>query len=188
MSLKVLVIPEDPANNGFILQPLVERMLAECGRPRAKVKILERPRPQGYDHAKALLRTQLFEEYGFMDLFLFLPDGDGKDRSAEFLSLEQDAAGWGIRLFCCAAVEEVETWLLAGHRDRLEGRRWQDVRSDVSVKENVFESFLARYGSPKAPGKGRNLLMARTLSAYGSLLQLCPELAELERRIRESLG
>jgi hypothetical protein len=188
LSLKVLVIPEDPANNGFILQPLVKRMLAECGRPRVKVTVLGRPRPQGYDHAKKLLRTQLFEEYGFMDLFLFLPDGDGKDRSAEFQSLEQEAAGWGVRLLCCAAVNEVETWLLAGHRNRLEGRRWQDIRSDVSIKENVFAPFLARYGSPKAPGGGRDLLMAKTLNGYSSLLQLCPELAELERRIRETLG
>jgi len=123
-----------------------------------------------------------------MDLFLFLPDGDGKDRSAEFQSLEQEAEGWGVRLFCCAAVHEVETWLLAGHRDHLEGRRWQDVRDDVSIKENVFIPFLARYGNSKAPGKGRDLLMAKTLSGYGSLLQLCPELAELERRVREILG
>ncbi|MEA2601953.1 MAG: hypothetical protein QOF89_2945 [Acidobacteriota bacterium] len=188
MSLKVLVIPEDPANNGYILQPLVERMLTECGRPRAKVTVLRRPRPQGYDHAKKLLRTQLFEEYRFMNFFLFLPDGDGKDRSAEFQSLEREAEGWGIRLVCCAAIHVVETWLLAGHQDRLEGRRWQDVRSDVSVKKNVFAPFLARYGNPKAPGGGRDLLMAKTLSGYRSLLKRCPELAELERRIREALG
>jgi hypothetical protein len=122
-----------------------------------------------------------------MNLFLFLPDGDGKDRSAEFQSLEGEAEGQGIRLLCCAAIHEVETWLLAGHWDRL-GRRWQDVRSDVSVKENVFASFLARYGNPKAPGGGRDLLMTKTLSGYGSLLQLCPELADLERRVRQTLG
>lgn len=187
MSLKVLVIPEDPVNNGFILQPLVKRMLAECGRPRAKVTVLGRPRPQGYDHAKVLLRAQLFEEFGFMDLFLFLPDGDGKDRSAEFQALESEAERRGVRLLCCAAIQEVETWLLAGHVGRLE-RRWQDVRSDVSVKENVFASFLSRYGNSKAPGEGRDLLMAKTLRGYGSLLRRCPELAELERRIRETLG
>ena len=45
-----------------------------------------------------LLRTQLFEEYRFMNLFLFLPDSDGKDRSAEFQSLEREAEGWGIRI------------------------------------------------------------------------------------------
>lgn len=30
--------------------------------------------------------------------------------------------------------------------------------------------------------------MQQTLSNYRSLLKLCPELAELERRIRETLG
>jgi len=188
LSLKALVVPEDPVNDGFILQPLVERMLAECGRPRAKVKVLDKPRPQGYDHAKTLLRTQLFERYRFMNLFLFLPDSDGRDRSAEFQSLEREAEGSGIRLICCAAIHVVETWLLAGHLDRLEERRWQDVRSDLSVKKNVFAPFLARYGNPKAPGGGRDLLMAKTLSGYSSLLKRCPELAELERRIREALG
>ena len=90
-------------------------------------------------------------------------------------------------MICCAAREEVEIWLLAGHASKLD-RPWNEVRADVSVKENVFDSFLAQYGNPKAPGEGRNLLMAKTLSSYGALLQLCPELAELERRIREALG
>ncbi len=187
MSFDVLVVPEDPANNGYILRPLVSRILAACGKTNAKVTVLSNPRAKGYQHAKALLRSQVFARYRHMSLLLFLPDADGKDRSAEFRALEQEADPQGIRLLCCAAREEVEVWLLAGHRERL-GQPWQAVRSDTSVKENVFQPFLQVHGNPKAPGGGRDMLMGQTLNGYGALLQLCPELAELERRIREFFG
>ncbi len=185
MSFDVLVIPEDPSNNGYILKPLVSRILAMCGKPNARVTVLTNPRAQGYEHAKSLLRGQLFERYRHMNLFLFLPDADGKDRSAEFRGLEEEADRQGVRLLCCAAEQEVEVWLLAGYRDRLEAR-WQEVRSDISVKENVFFRFLADHGNAKAPGGGRDVLMNQALNGYGALLQLCPELADLERRIREA--
>ena len=185
MSFDVLVVPEDPTYNGYVLKPLVSRMLAECGRANARVTVLPNPRARGYEHAKALLRHQLFDRYRHMNLLLFLPDADGKDRSAEFKALEEEASQQKARLLCCAAQQEVEVWLLAGHRNRLPGRRWQQIRGDTAAKENVFEPFLAAYGNPKAPGGGRDFLMAETLTGYDALLQLCPELAELERRIRE---
>lgn len=186
MSFDVLVVPEDPANNGYILKPLVSRMLSECGKPNAVVTVLSNPRAQGYEHAKRLLQTRIFEAYRHMNLLLFLPDADGRDRRDEFGSLEGEAARRGVRLLCCAAVQEVEAWLLAGHRNRL-GQDWREVRDDVSVKENVFQPFLTKHGNLKAAGGGRDVLMRETLSGYGSLLQLCPELEDLERRIREIL-
>ena len=123
-----------------------------------------------------------------MNLFLFLPDADGKDRSAELRALEADANRQGVRLLCCAAEQEVEVWLLAGHQNRLPSQSWSAIRSDTSVKENVFHPFLAAHGNPKAPGGGRDVLMGQTLNGYGALLRLCPELAELERRIRDLFG
>ncbi len=162
-------------------------MLMACGKANARVIVLPEPSPKGYEHAKALLRNQLFDSYRHMNLLLFLPDADGKDRSAEFSGLESEARRQGVRLLCCAAKEEVEVWLLAGHRESLEGRRWREVRDDPSVKENVFFPFLRRHGDPKAPGEGRERLMAETLKGYDALLRLCPELADLERRIREVL-
>jgi hypothetical protein len=187
LSFKVLVVPEDPTNNGYILKPLVSKILSRCGKPNARIDVLDDPRVSGYEHAKTLLRTQLLEDYGFMDLILFLPDADGKDRAAEFRSLEEEAGRQGVRLLCCAAKQEVEVWLLAGYRDRLDVR-WQELRLDRSVKENVFQPFLRAHGNPKAPGGGRDVLMTQTLNGYGALLQLCPELAELERRVREILA
>jgi hypothetical protein len=189
LSFRVLVVPEDSTNNGYILGPLVEKILARCGKPKARIDVLDDPRVMGYEHAKKLLRTQLFEQYRFMDLFLFLPDADGKgeSRMAELRALEDEASRQGARLLCCAAQQEVEVWLMAGHRHLL-GRPWQEIRSDASVKENIFERFLATHGNPQASGGGREKLMVENLSGYDALLKLCPELAELERRIREILG
>jgi hypothetical protein len=187
LSFDVLVVPEDPSNNGHILKPLVLRLLAECGKPNAGVTVLPNPRTKGYEHAKALLRNQLFDDYRHKDLILFLPDADGKDRSGEFQALEAEAGDRGVRLLCCAAQQEVEVWLLAGHRDRLPAT-WQEVRADTSAKERFFEPFLSAYGVRSRRGGGRDLLIQQTLSNYRSLLALCPELAELERRIREALG
>ena len=70
MSFNVLVVPEDPANNGYILKPLISRMFAECGKTNAKVTVLTNPRAKGYEHAKGLLRNQLFERYRHMTWFI----------------------------------------------------------------------------------------------------------------------
>ena len=102
MSFRVLVIPEDPTQNGYILKPLVEAVLANCGKPRAKVTILPNPRVQGYEDAKQAIEESIFEAYSHMHLLLFLPDADGKDRSAEFAVLNQTTAA-GDTLLCCGS-------------------------------------------------------------------------------------
>ena len=184
MSFKVLVVPEDPTNNGYILQPLVTRMLEGCGRPQGKVTVLTNPKTAGYDHAKAILIDQVFDRYSHYDLLLFLCDADGKDRTAAFANLEAQGTEKQVRLICCAAIQEVETWLLAGHTNNL-NREWAEVRADVSVKENVFDPFMAQHGDSRRPGGGRDLLMKDTLQNYAGLLERCPELRSLENRIRE---
>lgn len=186
MSLKVLVVPEDPTYNGYILRPLVDRMLRECGRPNAKVEVLTNPKANGYAHAKALLVDQVLDRYAHFDVLLFLPDADGRDRTGEFASLEAGARDRGVELVCCAAVQEVEAWLLAGHLDKL-SVSWSDVRSNTSVKESVFAPFLARHGDLRRAGGGRDVLMQETPRNYSGLVQRCPELAELEHRVRALL-
>jgi hypothetical protein len=61
MSFKVLIIPEYPTNNGYILKPLIKRMMKECGKPNAQVDVLSNPRVQGYDNAKTLRSETIFE-------------------------------------------------------------------------------------------------------------------------------
>jgi hypothetical protein len=40
----------------------------------------------------------------------------------------------------------------------------------------------------RRPGGGRDMLMKETLANYQGLLERCPELAELEKRICEALS
>jgi hypothetical protein len=186
VSFNVLVVPEDPTYNGYILRPLVEHLLSECGKPNSKVKVLDTPRARGYEHAKALIVDEVIEAWAHFNLLLFLPDADGKDKSAEFQYLESKARGRGVQLFCCAAVEEVEAWLLAGHIDKLQPS-WSEIRSNTSVKELVFQPFLKTHGDSKRAGGGRDLLMKETLENYAGLIGRCPELSELQARITLSL-
>jgi hypothetical protein len=184
LSCRVLVIPEDPTHNGDILSPLVSRLLRECGKANARVTVLPNPKVSGFEHACGAMPT-IVERYKHFDLLLFLPDADGKHRSRldVFAGLESKL---GPKLICCAAVEEVEAWLLAGHVAKL-GRPWSEIRADVSVKENVFIPFLRERGNPRQPGGGREILMQETLANYRGLLERCPELAELQRRVCEAL-
>lgn len=184
MSYRVLVIPEDPTYNGYILKPLVERMFEELGKPRAKVTVLTNPKLNGYDHAVRALREDLPIRYAHFDLWLFLPDAD---RATDPRSLEADLASQGIPLVCCAAQPEVEVWLLAGHRHHL-GVEWASVRVHPRLKEDVFEPFLSKSGNARAPGGGREMLMRQTLANYAGLVEVCPELKDLEARLHDRLA
>jgi hypothetical protein len=69
-----------------------------------------------------------------------------------------------------------------GHSEKPD-TRWSEVRGDISVKENVVAPFLAEYGDPRRYGAGRDILMAEAVKRYDRILQLCPELRELQDRI-----
>jgi hypothetical protein len=179
MSFRVLIIPEDPTYNGYILKPLVQRMLTETGKAQARVTLLTNPKLGGINEAKAAIRSQLPLAYAHFDLWLFLPDAEC---ASGLEDLERDAAVQGIRLICCAARPEVEAWLLAGHREKL-AMSWGDVVNHRNLKEEVFEPFLAQHGDRRRAGGGRDLLIKATLNNYRGLLTLCPELNELERKL-----
>jgi hypothetical protein len=184
MSFRVLAIPEDPTHNGYILRPLVERMLAETGKPNARVVLLTNPKLDGYDHAVQAIKGELVERYGYFDLWLFMPDAD---KAGDLVVLEKLLEGKGVCLRCCAARPEVEAWLLAGHRQHLMVK-WSEVASHPKLKEDVFEPFLKEYGDPRSAGGGREALTRETLSNYRSLLELCPELKELHERLMQLSG
>jgi hypothetical protein len=181
LSCRVLIIPEDPTNDQHILRPLVARLLKECGKGNAKVVMLTNPAVSGYEDAGKL--SEIRRAYRRYDLLVFLPDADGKDRTQRFAQFEAEP---GPKLLCCAAVEEVEAWLLAGHTDKLD-RPWPRVRADISVKENFFAPFLREFGD-RSPGEGRERLMQQTLTNLRGLLERCPELADLQKRICEALA
>jgi hypothetical protein len=147
------------------------------------VKVWPNAEIKGFEHVWRSLAI-IFERYSHFDLILFLPDSDGKNRATLFGQLE---AEHGSKLICCAAVEEVEAWLLAGHTDKFD-LPWPNVRADTSVKENIFAPFLRDHGDSRRPGGGREELMQHTLTNLRGLLERCPELAHLQARICEALN
>jgi len=55
--VKVLVIPEDPTYNGYILKPLVTRLFKSVGRGSAKITILTNPYARGLEMIKIAKRA-----------------------------------------------------------------------------------------------------------------------------------
>jgi hypothetical protein len=194
MSWNVLVVPEDPTYNGYLLRPLCKRLLREAGRPNANIVVLAEPRVRGFSHAKQLLEDRIPRDWWHFELILFIPDADGlaESRKDEFKRLERlaEQRTRPVKLICCAAEQELETWLLSGHPENLKrlGWRWSEIRSEISVKERFFQPFLDQYGDATSPSQGRERLMKEALGNYDGMKQRCPELQELETRIRTHIA
>jgi len=181
MSFNVLVIPEDPTYNGYILKPLAEAILADAGKPRAKVDVLTSPRLNGYDQARTAIKGRMTDSYRHYDLWLFFPDADRAAPDA-MRALENELAEKNIKLLCCPAQPEVEIYACVAHRDKL-GVPWQTARTERDMKEKYFTPLIARHGDPRAAGGGRAELAKAGLTPRSALYQLCPELAGLRDRI-----
>ena len=184
MSTRVLVIPEDPTNNGHILRPVVEMVLAEAGRPSARVTVLTNPRLRGYDHAVQAIHDVLPNRYRHMDLWLFVPDAD-RATPAAMNDLEDHLAKAGVRLLCCPAQPEVEIYACSAYRSDL-GISWQDAKNHPSFKEDVFAPLLKAH-SNRGPGGGRRQMTNASLANRKSFCTLHPEVAELRDRIQAKL-
>jgi hypothetical protein len=170
VSCRILVIPEDPTYNGAILKPLIERMAAECGKPNARVTVLTNPAIKGIEDLRGRI-GEIAGSYAHMDVLICIVDADGKDRADMFATMKNLATSRGAHLLCCAAVQEVEAWLLAGHIEKLPDS-WSQIRANTSVKEQVFQ---------------RDLLMKTALQNFSGLLARCPELSQLQSELCQSL-
>jgi hypothetical protein len=191
----VLVIPEDSRRDKDLLKPMIQALMAELGRPRAKVRVCERPVLGGVAEALKWERIQTILELwgGQTDLFLLLVDRDGAQnagRRAALDSLEQRSApllAEGQALLGELAIEEIEVWVLAGH-DLPSEWKWRDVRADPHPKESYFASFLAEHRKIPANAAGRAIVAEEAARSIRRVLDLCPEdLGRLAARIRARL-
>ncbi|MCP5516241.1 MAG: hypothetical protein H7A45_03170 [Verrucomicrobiales bacterium] len=186
MSFRVLVIPEDPTNNGYILRPLVQAILADAGRSAARVHVLTNPRLRGYDEALRAIRDDLPRRYGHFDLWLFFPDADraSEDSAA---ALERELGARRLALLCCPAQPEVEVFACAPFRREIR-QNWEAARRDPRFKQEVFEPLLRAHGDERRPGGGRDLMIERAIRNLPLLFQMCPELKDLRERIEQFLN
>ena len=181
MSFKVLVVPEDPTNNGYILKPLVEVILSDAGKSRTKVQVLTSPRLNGYDDAVKAINGELFDRYGHWDLWIFIPDADRASKAA-MTAMEEKLAAKGVKLLCCAAQPEVEIFACVAYRSEL-GAHWSEVRSSGKMKELFFDPLLSAKGDSRRAGGGRDQLISASITPLSTLYTFCPELSELRKRV-----
>lgn len=188
--MRVLVVPEDPVKDRYILKPVVEQIFDDLGRPKARIDVLENPRLQGVAEAlspKALTDIVQSPRYRMIDLFLVLVDRDGDAAGRPRVATAREGEH-PDRLFVCLAIEEVEVWMLALHRDAIKAP-WRQVRAEHHPKEAFAEPFLEEHAPRGNPGRGRAWAMhALDRKSWRVLLDLCPELVELKEKIASVLA
>jgi hypothetical protein len=190
--VNVLIIPEDSRRDKELLRPIIQALMAELGRPKAKVRVCEQPVLGGVGEALKWERIhKILDRWGGQtDLFLLLVDRDGAQnagRRAALDSLEQRSAAVlaeGQALLGELAIEEIEVWVLAGHNLPSEWK-WLEIRADAHPKESFFASFLTQHRKMAADAAGRAIVAEEAARSIRRILQLCPEdLGRLAARIR----
>ena len=183
--MKVLVIPEDSRNDAYILQPVIDKLLAAAGFPRTKVIVCRDPHLGSVERALNQSEIQgVVDRYPMVDLFLLIVDRDGQPGRADQLrrlELETKLKG-GQHLLGENAWQEVEVWLLAGHTLPKEWN-WSALRNYRDPKERYYEPFAKERGVWGRLGQGRKTLGQEAAKNYSRIRQLCDEVRELEGRI-----
>lgn len=187
--MNVLIIPEDFRKDQYVVKPIIKKMLAEIGKPNAKVLVCCDPLLGGISEALkwSRIREILSMNKGMVDVFLLLVDRDGVQGRRQSLDrLEQEAAEYlpeNRILFGENAWQEIEVWAIAG-QDLLEGWSWQKIRDEVHPKETYFEPLARSRGLIHEPGEGRKTLGREAAANYSRLRSRCREdLGNLEERL-----
>lgn len=191
--MNVLIITEDPTLDAFILEPIIKKMLAEVGRPQARVRVCRDPVFRGLEQIlKAESLQEIIERYqNMVDLFLLCVDRDGNEHRRGVLDRWEQFCSGLLQTVRRRAVlaehawQEVEVWALAGCDDLPNEWSWRTIRAERDPKELYFDPYVRRRNLVQGPGLGRQVLGQQAAARYDRLRQLCPEdVAALEGRIR----
>lgn len=189
--MNVLIIPEDFRKDQYMLKPIISAMFSEIGGS-AKIRVCQDPLLGGIDQALKWERIkEIIDRYkGMIRLFLLCVDRDGiETRKQALANLENLSSGIlpdGKSLIAENAWQEIEVWVLAGH-DLPKGWNWQDLRNEPHPKELYYEPFSKEQNVFHEPGEGRKTLAIAAARKYRRIRTLCPELAEMEKRIRQNI-
>lgn len=191
--MRALVIPEDFTKDQYMLKPILEAMFRAVGKPCAIVNICRDPRFQGVSQALDWTRLgPVIDRYkGMTDLFLLCVDRDGDaTRRAALDPIERQAeslAPGRVALLAEYAWQEIEVWVLAGHKLPKEWA-WKAIRQELHPKERYYLPFAEQQGVLDQPAEGRKTLAEAAAHQYARIKRLCPEdIASLENRIRQSV-
>lgn len=179
--MKVLIIPEDPTKDQYILKPVVERIFRELGLT-ARVEVLRDPHLTSINQAlDSQQLSAIVNENPMIQLFLLMVDRDCENYNNTAKSQERVKEHAG-RMLSCIAREEIEVWMLALHLEFRDG--WKKLRKDCHPKEAYAQPFLKAKGWTLDLGGGYKRAMKSLTEQWKALLQLCPELADLAEDIR----
>jgi hypothetical protein len=192
MSLNVLVIPEDFRKDQYVLGPLVRRLFAEIGKPRARVLVCTDPVMGGIAQALDWERLdEVIDMYRFVDIFLLLVDRDGNAGRRDALDALETKAEQKFSqdrtLIGENAWQEIEVWALAG-QDLPSEWNWQEIRAEIHPKETYFEPLARQRGLTDEPGEGRTTMGREAAQHYPRVRSRCREDIEaLEAKLKDWL-
>jgi hypothetical protein len=183
--VKVLVIPEDPKHDQFMLKPLIEAALAFAGRANPHVRVCSHRLIGGdatvinYDNLCEIIDDNL--DY---DVFLLSVDRDCRDgRRAALDALEtRIRVRFNDKRFIAqCAQEEIEVWVLAGIKDIPKSWTWRSIREHCHPKENYFDKYAKLQNLLDTPGFGRQVLGREAAARYRNRIRTkCPEIRVFE--------
>ena len=184
MSFKVAVVLEDPRNDRYIAEPIVQKVCDLIGRPRARVKTVTDPKARGVSTLRSSICDFLERWSGPSDAVVVIVDADGADgidghgdRLAQFRNAVEQCNVDGC-FVVVAAIQELEVWALWGASRELDAS-WEEVRAEVDPKERFFEPLLTAEDAALADGGRRRLVDASLAKGWASLEGACPELVTL---------
>ena len=108
------------------------------------------------------------------DIFLVMVDRDG-DRSGHDAAAAQLNKNHPDKLIACLAHQEVEVWMIALHRGKLDAG-WGDVRAERDPKERFVRPYLEKMGWSGLVGRGYKRAMQDLAGQWRGLLKVCPEI------------
>jgi hypothetical protein len=187
--MKVRIIPEDYSNDHRILRPIFRAMFAYLGKPHAKIDV-HSPEIKGLEAVKNLDHIrEIIADFPEVQVFLLCVDRDGdshRRKALDDLEVRVRRILPRSHLFLAEhAWQEVEVWALAGIDWRLKSKwTWEAIRSERDSKEHYFEPIAKARGFFDLPGHGRDILGPEAARNYTKVRQNCPEVRDLEDRIR----
>ncbi len=182
--MTVLIVPEDFRKDQFILKPLLSRLLASLGKPRATVRVCQDPLLGGVGEAlKSERIAEIVDRYGGrVQVILLCIDRDGNTGRRQ--RLDQLEEEFDERFLGAEAWEEIETWALAG-LELPPDWNWADVRAAVDVKERYFDVLAKNRGVDGGPDGGRSALGEEAARRIDAICRKCPDdFDALARRLK----